>query len=194
MNNNIDPILYNVYLGLHDHFGAIIVHRRHRKSNTSIEIIFTSPAIKEYTGRLNTLKEAEACGYWVISRRQTKGKHLTWRGHAVFQLFLSPVHPKKRHEALLATAQTAVQQLQTTSNDLKQLQTTPEDITFEPIIPRPSLPSRTRIFCPSLAKKSSTSCISQNFFVPLQPQRFEYGSIDRYTSSGDDLQGIGRNG
>ena len=152
MNNNINPILYNVYLGLHDRLGAIIVHRRHRKSNTSIEIIFTSPAIKEYTGRLNTLKEAEACGYWVTSRRQTKGKHLTWRGHAVFQLFLSPVHPKKQHETLLASAQTAVQQLQTNSNNIQQPQLTPEDITFEPIF----------------AKKSSNICIYAKKAVPLQ--------------------------
>ena len=154
MNNNINPILYNVYLGLHDRLGAIIVHRRHRKSNTSIEIIFTSPAIKEYTGRINTLKEAETCGYWVISRRQTKGKHLTWRGHAVFQLFLSPVHPKKRHEALLATAQTAVQ----------QLQTTPEDITFEPIMLRPSLPSRKRTYFEPFRANSDINHQKMHFF------------------------------
>ena len=96
---HIDPVLYRFYLRLKDRCGLTMVHRRRRKSATCIEVVINISAFASISGRLNTLKEAEACGYWVVIRRQAKGKHATWRGKAVFQLFLTPVHPKKRHAA-----------------------------------------------------------------------------------------------
>lgn len=100
MNCHIHPVLYDAYLRLHETLGAQIVHRRARKSFTSIEIIFDSEEglIKNITGRINTLPEAEACGFWVICRKQTRKGYTHYNGLQVFQLFLSPVHPKKRRE------------------------------------------------------------------------------------------------
>ena len=96
MNNKIHPVLYDFYLIIHQTLGAQIVHRRKRHSPMCIEIIFDTPIPIIPTGRLNSLREAEACGFWVICRQQTKGKHAFYKGHQVYQLFLSPVHPKKR--------------------------------------------------------------------------------------------------
>ena len=115
MNNNINPILYQTFLCLKKSYGAEIVHRRRRKSSTCIEIVFHNTLLKSLTQHLNTLKEAESCGYWVICRRQSKRGHQIWHGMTVFQLYLTPVHPKKRNEAKHLAAPTAV------------------DITFEPI-------------------------------------------------------------
>ena len=114
-NCKIDPILYNFYLRLKDTLGAEIVHRRRRKSATCIEIIFHNDLYQLIKGRLNTLPEAEKWGFWVICRPQTKRGHGSWHGRAVYQLFLTPVHPKKRHEAHLQAQQA-------------------EEVTFEPII------------------------------------------------------------
>ena len=100
MNNNIHPVLYAFFLILKDELGAEIVHRRKRHSDMCIEIIFYSDDLLVTTGRLNSLPEAEECGYWVICRRQTKRGHTIYKGHSVFQLFLSPVHPKKRRESI----------------------------------------------------------------------------------------------
>ena len=101
MNNNIHPILYKFFLILRNKLGAEIVHRRKRRSNMCIEIIFLSDLIQQPPlGRLNTLREAEECGYWVICRPQTKRGHTTYKGNKVFQLFLTPVHPKKRRESI----------------------------------------------------------------------------------------------
>ena len=122
MNNHINPILYKIYLPLHKKLGAHIVHRRRRKSADYIEIVFLSPTVDSLEGHLNTLKQAEKDGFWVICRAQ-RGKHAFYRGRQVFQLFLSPVHPKKQR----------AQQFQTISNDIKQHQTTWEDISFDPI-------------------------------------------------------------
>lgn len=114
MNNNINPILYDSFLHLKNTMGARIVHRRKRNSSNCIEIVLTNVAIKAYIGTVNTLREAEKCGYWVICRRQNKKGRTTYRGMTVFQLFLLPVHSKKRNEAKhLATA---------------------VDVSFEPII------------------------------------------------------------
>ena len=115
MNNNINPVLYAFYLGLKDQLGAKMVHRRHRKSTTCIEIVFHNELIKSVIGRLNTLKEAEQCGYWIMCRLQTKRAHKSYHNRTVFQLFLTPVHPRKRNEARHLAAQTAV------------------DVSFEPI-------------------------------------------------------------
>lgn len=53
----------------HAELGAEIVHRRKRTSNTCIEIIFYCEDLAVFlVGHLNTLKEAEKCGYFVICR------------------------------------------------------------------------------------------------------------------------------
>ena len=98
MNCKIHPVLYHFFLRLQDTLGAEIVHRRKRSSNMAIEIIYFNEALIAPTGRLNTLPEAEKWGYWVICRPQTKKQHMFYKGHRVYQLYLSPVHPKKRRE------------------------------------------------------------------------------------------------
>ena len=116
-NCHINPVLYAFYLRLKDTLGAEIVHRRKRKSNTCIEVVFYNELYKYLKGRLNTLKEAEECGYWVICRVQTKRGYEVYHGRQVFQLYLSPVHPKKRREAAHLIEMT-------------------EEITFKPIFAR----------------------------------------------------------
>ena len=100
MNNNIHPVLYKFFLHLKKLLGAEIVHRRKRHSDMCIEIIFNVDILQPPTGHLNTLAEAEECGYWVICRLQTKRGHTIYKDRRVFQLFLSPVHPKKRRERI----------------------------------------------------------------------------------------------
>ncbi|MBQ3673233.1 MAG: hypothetical protein II928_02025 [Paludibacteraceae bacterium] len=97
-NCKIHPVLYDAYLMLQRRLGAEMVHRRKRKSTMCIEVIFYADSLAIITGRLNTLKEAEKCGFWIMCRRQTKKGHTIYKEHPVFQLFLTPVHPKKRHE------------------------------------------------------------------------------------------------
>ena len=98
-NCKIHPALYKVYLRLHDALKAEIVHRRKRTSNRCIEIIFNCGFIEEFIGSVqNTLREAETSGFRVMCRRQTKPGHAFYRNKPVYQLFLSPVHPKKRRE------------------------------------------------------------------------------------------------
>ena len=98
MNCKIHPVLYHFYLRLKDVLGAEIVHRRRRTSNKAIEVIFHCEESFIMTGRLNSLPEAEKCGFWVMCRPQTKPDRMFYKGHRVYQLFLSPVHPKKRRE------------------------------------------------------------------------------------------------
>ena len=100
MNCKIHPILYRFYLRLKDTLGAEIVHRRKRTSSTSIEVIFYSDEMLVATGRLNTLPEAEKWGFWIICRPQTKKRYMFYKGHRVYQLYLSPVHPKKQRETV----------------------------------------------------------------------------------------------
>ena len=97
-NCKIHPVLYDAYLMLQRRLSAEMVHRRRRKSTMCIEVIFYADPLAIITGRLNTLKEAEKCGFWIMCRRQTKKGHTIYKEHPVFQLFLTPVHPKKRHE------------------------------------------------------------------------------------------------
>ena len=97
-NCKIHPVLYHFFLRLKDTLGAEIVHRRTRKSSMAIEIIFWNEEFALLKGRVNTLKEAEQCGFWIICRPQTNPKHMFYKDHRVFQLFLSPVHPFKRRE------------------------------------------------------------------------------------------------
>jgi len=99
MNSKINPVLYKIYLRLRRTLGAEIVHRRRRSSSTCLEIIFRNDFFEYLNTRINTLKEAEACGYWVMCRPQSKRGKEVWHGKRVYQLFLSPVHPKKRNEA-----------------------------------------------------------------------------------------------
>lgn len=98
MNCKIHPVLYKFYLCLKNTLGAEIVHRRKRTSDMRIEVFFYLEQLGIPTGRLNSLPEAEKCGYWIICRQQTKKPHMFYRGYRVYQLFLSPVHPKKRRE------------------------------------------------------------------------------------------------
>jgi len=98
MNCKIHPVLYHFYLDLKGQLGAEMVHRRKRPSRMAIEVIFYCDSMMVVVGRLNTLPDAEKCGFWVICRPQTNPKHMFYKGHRVFQLFLSPVHPKKRSE------------------------------------------------------------------------------------------------
>ena len=142
-NSHIDPALYNIFLRLKDALGAKIVHRRRRSSSTCIEIIFCNALTKYLVGRINTLPEAEKCGYWIVCRPQTKRGHDFYHGWMVFQLFLTPVHPKKRRE----------QQPQTISNDIQQSQIIAADVSFEPIF----------------NKKRARACVYEKIFVPLQP-------------------------
>ena len=153
-NCHIDPILYNFYLRLNEKAGAVIVHRRHRKSSTCIEIVFLCNAFKSISGRLNTLREAEACGYWIICRAQRKGKRQTYRGHLAFQLFLTPVHPKKRHASQVLAQQASLSRAQAFSTAFPA----PESVTFEPIIQRPHRGQLTKKPQQNLhmSKKSST--------------------------------------
>ena len=97
MNCKIDPILYNIYLRLHDTHAAEMVHRRQRRSKTSIEIIYYCDERFIIIGRINTLPEAEKWGFWVVCRLKP---HTFYHGHQVYSLFLTPVHPKKRREMI----------------------------------------------------------------------------------------------
>lgn len=97
---NIHPVLYKAFLILHEELDAEIVHRRKRTSDMCIEIIFDNPFLHAISGRINSLSDAEACGFWIICRPQTKKGHQFYKGRRVYQLFLSPVHPKKRRETL----------------------------------------------------------------------------------------------
>lgn len=99
-NCKIHPVLYKYFLRLKDTLGAEIVHRRKRSSSMCIEIIFRSAFINGFEHHVNTLKEAEECGFWVICRKQTKRGHTSYKDHQVYQLFLSPVHPHKRRESV----------------------------------------------------------------------------------------------
>ena len=98
MNTKIHPVLYHLYLRLKDTLAAEIVHRRKRTSNMSIEVIFYCDQKLIKTGRMNTLPEAERWGFWIICRPQTKINYMFYKEHRVYQLYLSPVHPKKRRE------------------------------------------------------------------------------------------------
>ena len=101
MNCKIDPVLYDFFLTLKQTLGAEIVHRRKRISQTCIEIIFNNDLLPAPSERLNSLRDAERCGFWIICRKQTKHGHTIYKGRRVFQLFLSPVHPKKRREKVM---------------------------------------------------------------------------------------------
>lgn len=120
----INPILYGFFLTLRSKLGAQIVHRRKRKSPDSIEIIYAGPLVESLVHRLNSLKNAEKCGYWIICRPQ-RGKHQYYRGYQVFQLFLSPVHPKKRNEAkyLAVPVEVSFDPIQTSEKPTKHRKT-----------------------------------------------------------------------
>ena len=154
-NSHIDPALYHIFLHLKDTLGAQIVHRRRRSSSTCIEIIFCNALTKYLVGRINTLPEAEKCGFWIMCRPQTKRGHATYHGWMVFQLFLTPVHPKKRREQQAQTVQ------QSQSNDIQQPQTIAADVSFEPVFK----PAHRHNF----NKKHMRACVCQKKVVSLQP-------------------------
>ena len=97
MNCKIHPILYKFYLELRKLLEAEMVHRRKRRSKTCIEIIYHCDKFMVMTGRLNTLPEAEKCGFWIICRPKP---NTFYHNHQVYDLFLTPVHPKKRREII----------------------------------------------------------------------------------------------
>lgn len=81
--------------------------RRHRSAANGmyVEFISRSPLMQFVKGHQNTLKEAEACGYWVMVRKQLSAKKRFYKNHQVYQLFLTPVHPKKKFvDKVLAAA------------------------------------------------------------------------------------------
>ena len=99
LNCKIHPVLYKFFVRLKYTLGAEIVHRRKRSSTTCIEVIFHSEELVPLlSGHLNTLREAEAWGFWIMCRPQNKRGHTIYKGHRVFLLYLTPVHPKKRRE------------------------------------------------------------------------------------------------
>jgi len=106
MNCKINPVLYRFYLRLNDTLEAKIVHRRNRKSSTCIEVVFNSDFAQYIRGHLNTRPEAEACGYWIMCRPQTAPGKSSYHGKQVFQLFLTPVHPKKKRAAKQLASET----------------------------------------------------------------------------------------
>ena len=110
MNLKLNPVLYKNLCSLRRTFGFRIVPTRgkRRPNANSVDVIITSPLIESLSGRLNSLKEAEACGYWIICRAR-RGKRRTYKQHQIFQIFLSPVHPKKRLIQRFAAAQTPVE-------------------------------------------------------------------------------------
>lgn len=164
MNTNIDPILYECFLLLRKKCGATIVHRRRRKSSTRLEIVFRCKGIEYISGRLNTLKNAEHCGFWIICRPQRKGRHAVWKGLPVYQLFLTPVHPKKRHEAQLAAERQAIHAQQAAQ------------VTFEPVEEAPAKRKRRTPIHPQKRQKYKNSndfcqkiCVFEKNVVILQP-------------------------
>jgi len=91
--------ILNEWVGiLRRHYDIELV-RRHRtaRSGTYVEFIYKSNLVNDLTGRQNMLKDAEACGYWVMIRKQPSAKKGFYKGHQVYQLFLTPVHPKKKY-------------------------------------------------------------------------------------------------
>ena len=73
MNCKIDPVLYDFFLTLKQTLGAEIVHRRKRILQTCIEIIFNNDLLPAPSGRLNSLRDAEKCGFWIICLAQDRG-------------------------------------------------------------------------------------------------------------------------
>ena len=102
MNCKIHPVLYKYYLSYYKLMGARLVHSRKRSSEMCIEVIFLRDDKFIVTGQLNSLKEAEECGFLVICRPQNSRKHMFYKGHRVYQIYLSPVHPKKRRGTVMA--------------------------------------------------------------------------------------------
>ena len=152
MNNNINPHLYNAYLHLKDMLNAKMVHRRKRKTANSIEIVFLCDAINALSGRINTLKEAEACGFWIVCRQQTGKKHAFYHRLTVFQLFLTPVHPKKALENKIQAAQQA------------------EEVTFQPI----SKHQHQRTNATGLLANTMYRTVRPLFFVPHPSSPFRF--------------------
>ena len=89
-----------------NYFEIELVRRLRSSANGKyVEFISNSRLITMVKGRQNTLKEAEACGYWVMVRKQPSKKKQFFKNHQVYQLFLTPVHQKKKYvDKVLAAA------------------------------------------------------------------------------------------
>ena len=101
MNVKTNPILYRWIKALKEELGIQLVPRREKRQRDYVEFIFSNLLTAQLSGRLNTLSNAEACGYWVIVRRRTTGKRNFYHDHPVYQLYLSPVHHVKYHRLKL---------------------------------------------------------------------------------------------
>ena len=97
MNLKMDPFLRNCIYAMRKYVGITVLPRRHPRSPNCVEVILSNEAITYLSGRLISLPEAEKHGYWLMIRPLTRGRKRFYHGHPVFQLFLTPVHPKKKH-------------------------------------------------------------------------------------------------
>ena len=84
---------------------TITTINRHSKTNRNyVEFICDSPIFEQLSGRLNDLRDAESCGYWIMVRPQKSAKKAVYQDHQVYQLFLTPVHPHKKYVAKVLAA------------------------------------------------------------------------------------------
>ena len=98
MNLKIDKTLYQWIRILRNKYQIQLVPRRGKRRANYVEFIIHSKLVKYISGRQNMLPDAEKSGFWVMIRPRT-GKNRYYHDHQVYQLFLTPVHPKKRNEA-----------------------------------------------------------------------------------------------
>lgn len=77
----------------------MVVRRHRQKSDKCVDVIFTNDAVTILKGHINSLPDAEACGFWVMLKpRKGKIDKILYKGKLVHSLYLSPVHHKKRRE------------------------------------------------------------------------------------------------
>lgn len=71
--------------------------RRHRNAANGmyVEFISHSPLMNSVSGRQNMLKEAEACGYWVMVRKQTSPKRRYYKGSRCSRCFSLRFIPRR---------------------------------------------------------------------------------------------------
>ena len=96
MNCKMNPILYKWVCILRKQVGIQLVPRREKRRPDVVDLIFTNDFIADLSGHLNSYKDAEQCGYFVILKRLRSAKRGIYHDRRVYQLFLSPVHPKNR--------------------------------------------------------------------------------------------------
>lgn len=106
MNCKMNPILYKWVCILREEIGIQLVPRREKRRPDVVDLILTHDFIYDISGHLNTYQDAEQCGYFVIIKKLRSAKRGTYHGKRVYQLFLSPIHPKKRREMNSTSEQT----------------------------------------------------------------------------------------